>query len=131
MKHTPCMRRILAAFEQHGPLDGHQVAALAHVSFAYFQNHCRHQLERDQAIHLHGYRHNKSGPFIPVYAPGPAMGPAPKKPDPIDHREYTRQWKESTGYYALQKAQRRLRNVKRVDPVLAAMTAANDTRKAA
>ncbi len=118
---SPAMRRVLFVFELHGPLDGREVEALAHVSFNYFQNQCRHVLEKAQAIHLVGYRHNKTGPFVPVYAPGPAMGPAPAKPEPLDQLARARKWKERTGYYAAEKAKRRLANPRRIDPALAAL----------
>lgn len=128
---SPGMLRAVKALEKHGPMDGHEIADKACVSFSYFQNQCRHVLTAEGKIHLHEYRHNSRGPFVQVYAAGPAVGDPPTKPEKIDQLARSRNWKERTGYNALRKAQRRLANPKRVEPVLAALTAANPAQRSA
>lgn len=99
------------------PLDGHEIADRAHISFNTFQNSYRHLLLGEEKIHIAGWRHNVRGPFIPLYLGGP--GKTPKKPEKIDALARARAWKHRTGYNEARKAHRRLARPK--DQMLAAL----------
>ena len=106
---SPGMRRIVEAVSGSvEPLDGHQIAARAHVAFNTFQNQYRHMLLSAGLIHVAGWKHNTRGPFVPVYGVGPSAKTTPVKPQKIDHRARSRNWKDRTGYNEARKAHRRL-----------------------
>jgi hypothetical protein len=118
---SPGMRRVVAALEASAvPLNGHLIAAAAHVAFNTFQNQYRHILEAAKKIYLHSYDNNVRGPFVPLYMAGPApAGHRVRKPKKLDQLARARNWKERSGYNAARKAARRLRRPP--DRVLAAL----------
>lgn len=118
---SPGMRRVVAVLEaSEKPLNGHQIAAAAHVAFNTFQNQYRHLLVAAGKIHLSGYAHNTRGPFVPLYRAGHApVGLQVRKPRKIDQLARARNWKVRSGYNEARKAERRLRRPP--DRVLAAL----------
>ena len=71
-------------------------------------------------IYQSGWRHNRRGPFVPVYRYGPAPDKYyARKPEKLNQLERSRKWKEKSGYNEFRKAERRI--AKPADPVLAAL----------
>lgn len=123
---SPGMLRIIRVVDAATePMDGRQIAKLAHVSFLTFANQYRHVLLDAGLIHLAAWKRNYRGPYVPAYMLGtrPAGVPEPVKPEKITSVERSQKWKKETGYNEARKANRRL--VRPPDFALAALLGLN------
>ena len=109
--NSPSMLRIIKVVDAATePMDGRQIAKLAHVAFNTFANQYRHLLLGAGLIHLAAWKRNYRGPFVPAYLSGarPEGMPEPIKPEKITSQARSQKWKKDTGYNEDRKARRRM-----------------------
>lgn len=128
---SPGMQRIIAALQKGGPMSDEKLCELACVGINTFRCDYRRTLIEEKLIHVCEYRRNVQGPYVPIYAAGERVGPAPRKPTPLTQAQRCRNWRVSSGYDEARKAGRRLAKPELADPVLAALLPSNTQIKEA
>lgn len=112
---SPAMKRIVKVLAEHGPMDLHKLAELACITYKSLRYEYRHTLVDEGKIHLFDWRKNTQGSPTPIYAAGP--GEPAKRPKKFTSKEL----RLRSGTKAQKTAERRLSNLKRYDPALAAL----------
>lgn len=118
---SPGMQRIVAALQKGGQMTDEALCDLACVGINTFRCDYRAALIAEELIHVCDYKRNVQGPYVPIYAAGKRIGPAPRKPRPLTPTQRCKRWRDKTGYDEARKAGRRLARPELADPLLAAL----------
>lgn len=116
---SPSMTRIRRTLRKVGSLDERTLAALACITRRTAREYVRY-LRRRRLIHIGGWVRNRNGSPSPIWTHGRGKDAPPLEKK--DHLAYTREYKEKTGWYDIQKALRRAnRTLARPNRITAAL----------
>lgn len=109
------MKRAVEVLAKHGPMDLHQLAEKACLTYKALRYEYRKALVDAGLIHLSDWRKNTQGSPTAIFAAGP--GKAATRPKKFTHKEL----RLRNGGKAQKSAELRLNNLKRYDPALCAL----------